>query len=83
MIRQTLPRRMQPKLVSMLPKRLDEAALPTPFVDELLALTTNHTTGSLASGDCTVVRSPFVEDALGAVGNGCLLYTSPSPRDRG
>ena len=70
MIRQTLPRRMRPKLVSMLPKRLDEAALPTPFVDELLALTTNHTTGSLASGDCTVVRSPFVEDALGAVGNG-------------
>ena len=61
---------MRPKLVSMLPKRLDEAALPTPFVDELLALTTNHTTGSLASGDCTVVRSPFVEDALGAVGNG-------------
>ena len=70
MIRQTLPRRMRPKLVSMLPKRLDEAALPTPFVDELLALTTNHTTGSLASGDCTVVRSPFVEDALGAVGSG-------------
>ncbi len=61
---------MRPKLASMLPKRLDEAALPTPFVDELLALTTNHTTGSLASGDCTVVRSPFVEDALGAVGNG-------------
>jgi len=50
---------MRPKLVSMLPKRLDEAALPTPFVDELLALTTNHTTGSLASGDCTVVRSPL------------------------